>query len=222
MLRFSFLVVFFALFCSSFGQFIDGRNFFTIGVSNTSIISRDFESRSRIGWNSSFGARINALDNLDVNIFVNVGTNGATLTCREFDGSVLKPEPVELKFYFNKVAMNFQASYSVIDPTFRLNGGFCYGSKLFTLRKIEEGKFYLSNSDNLDEAIDVGAMFKELEVDFGLMAGISAGTEDFEIELSYTRFFNNWCKPVDYNNIGYQARNSILELKFLYFIELLW
>ncbi len=205
----------------SYGQWIDGRNFFSLGISNSSISTNDFETSARLGWNSSFGARIETADFCDFDIFLSFGTMGASLTCKEPDGILLKPETVESKFYYNRIAMNFRASYTVIDPTLRLNAGFCYGSKFFTFKRIEEGRFYLSNSDSLYDAIDVSGMFNELSLDFGLMAGISAGTEDFEIELSYTHFFNNICKPVNTNGIGYKAYNRLLELKFRYFIEIL-
>ncbi|MGD9492200.1 MAG: hypothetical protein AB7V36_02470 [Bacteroidales bacterium] len=221
MIRFCFFTLFLSIISLSYGQWIDGRNFFLLGISNSSISTNDFESRDRIGWNSGFGARIETFDFCDFEMYISFGTMGATLTCRESDGIRLKPEPVESRFFFNRIGMNFRASYVLIDPTLRLSAGFCYGTKFFTFKRIEEGRFYVSKTDSLSDAIDVAEMFSELPLEVGLIAGISVGTEDYEIELSYTRFITNICKPVDYNNVGYKAYNSLLELKFRYFIEIL-
>ncbi|HBG71222.1 MAG: hypothetical protein A2W93_02095 [Bacteroidetes bacterium GWF2_43_63] len=221
MLRFSFLVIFFALFCSSFAQFFDGRNCFGVGASYSSISSKSFDSKGRIGWNTCFGGRMETLHDFDVMIYLNLGTMGATLQGRELDGMNLNPEPVEYKFYFMNLMNNCLISYPVIDPTLRLNAGFCFGSKWFLQKQKDEGIFYLGDSDDPYENIDAGAMFNEIWVDFGLTGGISAGTEDFEIAISYTQFLNNMCKPVNSSTLNYQARNGVLELKFFYFIDLM-
>lgn len=203
----------------SYGQWIDGRNFLGLGLSYSSIHANYFKTESRPGWNTCFGANIETLNDFDLIITVGLGTMGATVPVRESDGMTLKPDYTDYKFNFMSITNAYQISYRVIDPTLRLNAGLCMGIQGMFSKLKDEHRFYIGDSDLLSENIDAGAMFNKMGVDFGLTGGISGGTEEFEIALSYIFYLSNLCREVDFSNTRFSARNGVLELKFQYYLD---
>ncbi|MPM20384.1 hypothetical protein SDC9_66814 [bioreactor metagenome] len=106
--------------------------------------------------------------------------------------------------------VDYLVSYKLQEPLSVQLGG-CFGAKWLRSREIDYD-YYTNNSQDFSDNYSYGSLVEEMFMDYGLVAGITAGNEDVQFCLNYKHYFRNMFAGY---MTDYTAHNGVLELKIL-------
>lgn len=202
----------------SFAQVFIPEMFFGGGVSCSSFISNDIDSKSRLGFNLNFGYRVETLDDFDYMISFDFSQMGANTKGRVLNANTLDSNYQDSKFYFSQLSLLYLLNYYVDDPKLSFQAGLKVAFLWPFKPGVEIENLYYGSYDNVDDNISAEDMYDELFADYALVVGVGTGTESCELHLNYSYYLTNLCRNIDNSQYSFSARNSLIELKLLFFI----
>lgn len=215
-----FPLIFFCIWISSsfqnqvHAQFIEGQYLIGTGFSMSFMPSNILESKARPGMNCTFGYKYDFSDKFGMLAYFNFTNMGANATVyKEEDSGPMSPVP--FKLYYSNIGIDYLGSFKVKDPISIQFGGCVYLKWMFS-KKLEMENLYLTESDDYINNEYLPSLMGGMLENYGLVAGISAGTENIMFSMNYTYLLRDMCTG-QYND--FRIRNTVLELKVMLIID---
>ena len=210
----SFLAVFFTV-LSSFGQDPGLIPSLIGGVNFAKFKSDQIENSSKPGFTLGFGLTAQLGDKLDLITEYTFATKKMTTTAREYDYSAQSFSDMSYDLKFSTLSWSVLANYYIKAPNLSLQAGPLFAYNLVSPELPTD--IYYGTSDVLSENIDGFNFISNISgLDYGLIMGISGGTEALRINLRYHLGFRDYYKKIDNTGNGYAVKCNYIELTIAY------
>jgi len=200
---------------SSFGQGVGFIPSFIGGVNFTNFKSEQFESSSKPGFVLGFNFTAQTGDKLDIITEFTFATKKINTTAREYDdiSASFSDSPYDVKFITFGWAL--LANYYIKAPNFSLQAGPMAAYNYLPATSLPVANIYYGTSNVLSENIYGNDLISNMSgLDYGLIMGISGGTEALRVNLRYHLGLKNYYKDISIN--GYIVKSNYIELTIAY------